>query len=275
MRTFSTWAFSVLLLLARIAFTPSASAQTPSVFPGRVFVEPTPSTSYDGNVANIHWRKGNGKNYIVLIRETDLYGVGNYSALVQPDDRPYATSGNYLMNAASLVPQLPAYPNVPSKTYLLHTGAYSSAADTTASVQNATVGMFYEVTVFEYNPDPNGGPNYYSYSKPTSFRQPRITPRITRTSLDEFKRPKVTFSVAAELQTSSFYVQYATDSTQFNSAALVQLAPAPANYAGQTYSTKLPIFYSGGPLYLRVVLNASYRPALAEQRISKAVLFTG
>ena len=73
MRTFYKLSCSVLLVLAKILFTPSVSAQAPTVAPGRVFAEPQPSTSYAENVTNLHWRRGNGTNYIVLIREKDYY----------------------------------------------------------------------------------------------------------------------------------------------------------------------------------------------------------
>lgn len=267
-------ALSQALLLVLTVFAHNAWAQTPTIWPGKVFVEPQPSVAYqDGNVAKIHWRKGNGSNYILLIRVLDYYGLNSPPALVEPDNRPYATSGNYRMDANSLVPARSPFPASASQTYLLRTAAYSGAADTTATVQNAMIGMMYEVTVFEYNPDPNG--NYYSYSKPTTFMQPRITPRITRTGLDTFKRPVVTFNVPAELLTSEMMVQWATDTTAPRlSSNGIRVVPALANTTGQTYTITLPFAYTGGPLYIRATLQSYYRPALGEQRTSKYIPFT-
>ncbi|QKG59071.1 T9SS type A sorting domain-containing protein (plasmid) [Hymenobacter sp. BRD128] len=272
------FALRLTLLVTLALLTLGAGAQTSPASPARVVAKPSPSTTFDQNVANIHWKRGTGTNYVVLIRLNDVYGIYGSPGLIEPDDRPYKTNGNGLMDATSFVPQNPNLPilcagGVCSTTYLLKTGTYSSAADTTAQVLNTTIGAYYEVGVYEYFVDSNGNKNYTRGAK-TTFAQPRIAPQITNITVDANSRPIITFKTAAENATSFLKVQWASDSAQLSSSLSSSFQLAPTNYAGaSTYTSALPLTASG-PLYYRVLLRAETRPLLAEEKYSKIVRYS-
>jgi hypothetical protein len=174
--------FLLALGLSRLAANCSAWAQTPIPFstqsPSGVVAETQPSTSCDQNTVRIHWCKGNRTYFIAFGRTMDEFSGNPIPAMVEPDDRPYPTMGDFLMNAASLVPNNPYYPAYPrSDTYLLRRGTFGSPSDTTAQLNAAAVGHEYEVKVFEYNTDPRG--NFYVSAPPMEVTQSRSLPRIT------------------------------------------------------------------------------------------------
>lgn len=263
-------------LFALVLIAHGAWAQT--IAPSRVVVKPVTSTTFDQNVANIHWRKGNATNYIVLIRFNDVYSLYGSPEIIAPDDRPYATNGNGVMDANSLVAPNPYYGPVRSTTYLLKTGTYSSSADTTAQVVNTTIGQYYDVVVYEYSLL-NGAKNYThglngQFGAKASFSQPRVAPVITNLTVNGAYTPVITFTTAAENATSFFKVQWASDSTQLSSSLTSSFQVAPSNLPGaSTYTVKLPLL-APGPLYYRVLLRAETRPLLAEDRPSKIMRYS-
>jgi hypothetical protein len=259
----------ILLVLGGLS-TKHVFAQGPTLAPSRLIVKPKPSTSFNENTTNIHWTRGNGSGYIVLISAVAINdGAGS---VIEPDGSPYATNGNYRMEPASLVPNNPSYPNAPpSKTYLLRTSLYSGPGDTTAAVLNAMLGEKYIVQVYEYIIDANGNA-YYSHTDPAYFTVPAIHPVIKSATITDFYQVTVNFSTLAESTTRSYRVLYSNDSTSFPYYNGVSVAPT--NYpTTNNYQTvvRLNTFL---PVYIKIYMQSGTDFTGTETFYSKAVLAT-
>ncbi|QKG59072.1 T9SS type A sorting domain-containing protein (plasmid) [Hymenobacter sp. BRD128] len=262
---------TLALLWLGLALHPARAQVYPSIAPSRILVTAKPGTTADQNVAKISWKPGDGTYYIVLIRVVDYNSpYGGAVDMVLPDDRPYKTNGNGIMDANSYVPKNPNFGSTypPSTTYLLKTAAYTSPADTATAVLNATGGVLYEVNVFEYNTDASGT-RYYTASSCTScrkgpqFLQPRSLPVVTKL-VRNGQFTDLEFVNNGESAASNYTILWNADSTAMNASYGLgnTYQVAPKGYAPASYSVSLLSPQPANKVYYYWIVlhsgNASY-----------------
>jgi hypothetical protein len=232
-----------------------AFAQAPSINPHNLHVAIPPSTSINENVAKISWARGNGSHYIVLV---NVFDYKNPTSMITPNDQDqYYTTGNYRIERISTVEDNsvnPVNPTERTSTYILYTGAYTSAPDT-ASLLNAKLAGVYDIQVFEFNPH-STGVNQYSASQSARFTPRYFSPFITKTELLNSSTMGVEWSIAFEVQATNYTVMWSADSTDFTNTGNARYVYATTikPLTAPKYQTVVPYTYSPKPLYYKVFL---------------------